>query len=131
MARSRRACPERSRGNPGDACWQMLLGAFRPQTTTEDKKVTNSERSRGGICGSADLSWNLVKKPIVPLIWTPLKLSRPCGAGPDTSPWPSLVSYERSISADRHHCFVTSIILSSATRSISLFCGSMPARAGI
>jgi hypothetical protein len=30
-----------------------------------------------------------------------------------------------------HHCFVTSIILSSATRSISLFCGSIPARAGI
>jgi hypothetical protein len=28
--------------DPGDACWQMLLGAFRPQTTTEDKKVTNS-----------------------------------------------------------------------------------------
>ncbi len=24
--------------DPGDACWQMLLGAFRPQTTTEDKK---------------------------------------------------------------------------------------------
>jgi hypothetical protein len=22
--------------DPGDACWQMLLGAFRPQTTTED-----------------------------------------------------------------------------------------------
>jgi hypothetical protein len=21
--------------DPGDACWQMLLGAFRPQTTTE------------------------------------------------------------------------------------------------
>jgi hypothetical protein len=42
--------------DPGDACWQMLLGAFRPQTTPEDKKVTNSERSRG-ICGSADLSW--------------------------------------------------------------------------
>src|ERR1700722_19532161 len=34
----------------------MLLRAFRPQTTTEDKKVTNSERSRG-ICSSADLSW--------------------------------------------------------------------------
>jgi hypothetical protein len=32
--------------DPGDACWQMLLGAFRPQTTTEDKKVTNSERTR-------------------------------------------------------------------------------------
>ena len=31
--------------DPGDACWQMLLGAFRPQTTTEDKKVTASERS--------------------------------------------------------------------------------------
>jgi hypothetical protein len=29
--------------DPGDACWQMLLGAFRPQTTPEDKKVTNSE----------------------------------------------------------------------------------------
>src|ERR1700729_886351 len=23
--------------DPGDACWQMLLGAFRPQTTPEDK----------------------------------------------------------------------------------------------
>jgi hypothetical protein len=45
MARSRRACPERSRRNPGDASWQMLLGAFRPQTTTEDKKFTNSDQS--------------------------------------------------------------------------------------
>jgi hypothetical protein len=24
--------------DPGDACWQMLFRAFRPQTTTEDKK---------------------------------------------------------------------------------------------
>jgi hypothetical protein len=32
--------------DPGDACWQILLGAFRPQTTTEDKKVTDSERTR-------------------------------------------------------------------------------------
>jgi hypothetical protein len=32
--------------DPGDACWQMLLRAFRPQTTPEDKKVTNSERTR-------------------------------------------------------------------------------------
>jgi len=24
--------------DPGDACWQMLLGAFRPQPTTEDKQ---------------------------------------------------------------------------------------------
>jgi hypothetical protein len=24
--------------DPGDACWQMLFGAFRPETTTEDKK---------------------------------------------------------------------------------------------
>ena len=24
--------------DPGDACWQMLLGAFRPQTTPEDKR---------------------------------------------------------------------------------------------
>jgi hypothetical protein len=31
--------------DPGDACWQMLLRAFRPRTTTEDKKVTNSDRS--------------------------------------------------------------------------------------
>jgi hypothetical protein len=35
----------------GDASWQMLLGAFRPQTTPEDKKVTNSERSER-ICGA-------------------------------------------------------------------------------
>ena len=33
--------------DPGDGCWQMLLRAFRKKTTTEDKKVTNSERSRG------------------------------------------------------------------------------------
>jgi hypothetical protein len=31
--------------DPGDACWQMLLRAFRPQPTPEDKKITNSERS--------------------------------------------------------------------------------------
>jgi hypothetical protein len=31
--------------DPGDACWQMLLGAFRPQTTTENKKVTISDHS--------------------------------------------------------------------------------------
>jgi hypothetical protein len=24
--------------DPGNASWQMLFGAFRPQTTTEDKK---------------------------------------------------------------------------------------------
>jgi hypothetical protein len=45
MARSRRACPESSRENPGDACWQMLFAAFRPQTTREIKKVTASERT--------------------------------------------------------------------------------------
>jgi hypothetical protein len=38
MARSRRACPERSRGNPGDVCWQVIFRAFRPQTTREIKK---------------------------------------------------------------------------------------------
>ncbi len=30
-ARSRRACPERSRGNPDDAYLPMLFGAFQPQ----------------------------------------------------------------------------------------------------
>jgi hypothetical protein len=40
--------------DPGDACWQMLLGAFRPQTTPEDKKsqalseaLTDSSRDTG------------------------------------------------------------------------------------
>jgi hypothetical protein len=46
MARSRRACPERSRRNPGDACWQMLFGAFRPQTIRKTKKVTTSGGTR-------------------------------------------------------------------------------------
>jgi hypothetical protein len=36
---------ERSRGNPGDARLQMLFGAFRPQTTTQDKKVTIPARA--------------------------------------------------------------------------------------
>jgi hypothetical protein len=56
MARSRRACPERSRGNPGDACWQMLLRAFRPQTATEDKKSqtpSEADLSRRAVEGSA------------------------------------------------------------------------------
>ena len=29
---------------PGDVCWQMLFGAFRPQTTREIKKDTASDR---------------------------------------------------------------------------------------
>ena len=42
--------------DPGNACWQVLFGAFRPLTTREIKKVTTSERSRpvpacrGAIC---------------------------------------------------------------------------------
>src|SRR5580704_15907050 len=50
----------------------MLLGAFRPQTTTEDKKITTSERSRpvpacrGGICSSTPpLSDSKGKLPLV------------------------------------------------------------------
>jgi hypothetical protein len=39
--------------DPGDACWQMLLGAFWPQTTTEDKKVTNSALRSSQAEGSA------------------------------------------------------------------------------
>jgi hypothetical protein len=38
----------------GDACWQMLLGAFWPQTTTEYKNLTNSEQS--GVEGPAVFS---------------------------------------------------------------------------
>jgi hypothetical protein len=42
--------------DPGDACWQMLLRAFRPQTTPEDKKVTGfdfpgSPVEIGGVVG--------------------------------------------------------------------------------
>jgi hypothetical protein len=60
MARSRRACPERSRGNPGDAYWQMFFEVFQPQTTNQINKVTSSDRSvpdflprsagQGGVC---------------------------------------------------------------------------------
>src|SRR5579863_4779559 len=56
MARSRRACPERSRRNPGDACWQMLFGAFRPQTTREIEKITHSDRSVLGLGGTCCFS---------------------------------------------------------------------------
>jgi ABC-type antimicrobial peptide transport system permease subunit len=46
--------------DPGNASWRMLLRAFRPQTTTEVKKITNSEDdvvalglvlSAVGLCG--------------------------------------------------------------------------------
>ena len=56
--------------DPGDASWQMLFGAFRPQTIRKTKKVTSSREAdlsrpaparrgacRGGICSSPDLSW--------------------------------------------------------------------------
>jgi hypothetical protein len=39
--------------DPGDACWQMLLGTFRPQATTEDKKVTNFDHSEAEVEGPA------------------------------------------------------------------------------
>jgi hypothetical protein len=44
--------------DPGDACWQMLLGAFRPQTTTEYKKSQTP--------GEADLSRLAVEGSAVP-----------------------------------------------------------------
>ena len=59
MAPNRRACPERRRRNPGNACYQMLLRAFRPRTANEGK--SNSLRAKL-ICSSADLSW----KPEMP-----------------------------------------------------------------
>jgi hypothetical protein len=47
MARSRRACPERSRGNPDDACWPMLSRAFRPQNLKEIKKSQPPSEAEG------------------------------------------------------------------------------------
>ena len=35
--------------DPGDACWQILLKAFRPQSSIELKKVTASELSAAQI----------------------------------------------------------------------------------
>jgi hypothetical protein len=66
MARSRRACPERSRGNPGDAYWQMFFEAFQPQTTNQINKVTSSERSRG-ICVALDEHPTSMEAPPSPL----------------------------------------------------------------
>ncbi len=85
-ARSRRACPERSRRNPGDACWQMLFGAFRPQTTREIKKSQPPS--------VADLSRRAAEGPAVrlSLLTTPLQLCRihlhQCPGGR----WPSTLS---------------------------------------
>jgi hypothetical protein len=33
----------------GDACWQMLLGAFQPQTTPEEKITTLSEAPHASV----------------------------------------------------------------------------------
>jgi hypothetical protein len=43
--------------DPGDAYWRMLLGAFRPRTTPEDKNVTNSERSASQIYRVNSVRW--------------------------------------------------------------------------
>jgi hypothetical protein len=56
-----RACPERSRGNPGDACWPLRFEAFQPQTTGEIKKVTSSERSAAQICRVTHGLWRRVE----------------------------------------------------------------------
>src|ERR1700722_14474490 len=48
MARSRTELLGRHRGNPGDASWQMLFGAFRPQTSREIKSHSlRPERNEG------------------------------------------------------------------------------------
>ncbi|MEA2541387.1 MAG: hypothetical protein QOH35_2753 [Acidobacteriaceae bacterium] len=36
----------RSRRTPAMLVWQMLFGAFQPQSTREIKKATSSERTR-------------------------------------------------------------------------------------
>jgi hypothetical protein len=36
--------------DPGDACWQMLLGVFRPQTTTDDKKSPTPTGAKPDFC---------------------------------------------------------------------------------
>src|SRR5882757_3553062 len=33
--------------DPGDACWQMLLGAFRPRTAKEDTKSQPPSKAEG------------------------------------------------------------------------------------
>src|ERR1700735_1997740 len=48
--------------DPGDACWQMLFGAFRPQTTREIKKVTASERSASQIYSVTQRLWRGVRR---------------------------------------------------------------------
>src|SRR5580658_1505942 len=62
LARNRRACPERSRRNPGDAYWQMLFAAFRPQ---EIKKITASERSAAPIDRLTQRLWRGVEEPVL------------------------------------------------------------------
>ena len=47
----------------GDACSQMLLGAFRPQATTQDKKVTGSERSASQMDRVTQRLWRGVEGP--------------------------------------------------------------------
>jgi hypothetical protein len=38
----------RSRRDPGDACWQMLFGPFRPQTI---RKIKKSQPPTEGVIG--------------------------------------------------------------------------------
>ncbi len=96
MARSRRACPERSRRNPGDACWQVLFGAFRPQATREIKKVTASERSASQIHRITEGLWRGVEEPVLSVAkrtprvlilltpFGPFQPPKPPFGGPDT-----------------------------------------------
>src|SRR6202035_2278229 len=63
--------------DPGDACWKMLFGAFRPQTGK--LKVTSSERSRATVCGS------LYRQPIRDGSAT-LSFVIPTGANPNFLP---------------------------------------------
>jgi hypothetical protein len=65
--------------DPGDACLQMLSGAFRPQTTTQDKKVTTSERNAARIYRVTQRLWRGVEGPVLSVAeGTSKVLNYPC-----------------------------------------------------
>src|SRR6266700_960659 len=51
--------------DPGDACWQMLLGAFRPQTTPEDKKSQALSEAPHRFIACYSAWWRGVEEPVL------------------------------------------------------------------
>ncbi len=86
--------------DPGDACWQMLFGAFRPQTTRETKKSQPLSGALHRFIPRPRAGWRGVEEPVLSVAeGTPRMLILPMPFGafqPPKPPYRILLRYPRA-----------------------------------